>query len=106
MSLPQPILRRAHINACRTVLHHDLAGEPLVERKTGIEALDAFAACANGGAFVGFSRLQMRLLWDAIENGAEAVLQKSSGWSSMQKAAFREAANRLREAGDIDRPRF
>lgn len=109
MRVPQPILRAGHINACLESLNQALVergGEPVSDPKNSHDAAYRLDMVPMQGAMIGFSKLQMRLLWDAIENGAEAVLQAGSGWSSLQKAAFREAANRLREAGQIDRPKF
>jgi hypothetical protein len=38
------------------------------------------------------------MLWVALENGAEAILQPSSGMRPDQRRAFRSVANRIGDA--------
>lgn len=69
-------------------------------------AADKLAAAPNHTIWLPFSRMELRMLWLAIDNGAEGVLQGSSGVRRDQKEAFRLAANRIADAGNIDGPRF
>lgn len=62
-------------------------------------------ALAKGSVLIPFTKAEMVLLWEAITNGAEGVLQASSGNSWSQKRVFRDAANRLAQAGNLG-PRF
>ena len=55
--------------------------------------------------WLSFSQKELGVLWDAITNGAEGVLQTSAGQRPDQRAAFREAANRIADAGKFG-PRF
>lgn len=67
---------------------------------------DKLRALARGSVMVPFTQAEIGLLWEALENGAEGVLQSFSGRSSAQKRAFCDAANRLRDAGKITLPRM
>ncbi len=57
------------------------------------------------GVMIAFSTAELAVVWNAIMNGAEGVLQPSSGFSTTQKKAFRDAANRIADAGNF-RPKF
>jgi hypothetical protein len=78
---------------------HDLCGA----LKSGEAKLVAAPAQA---VWVPFSRQELDILLDAVSNGAEGVLQPSSGVSADRKRAFRSAANRLIDAGGFTMPRF
>lgn len=56
-------------------------------------------------AWLPFSKGELRVIWAALTNGAEGVLQPSSGFSAKQRDAFRAAANRIADAGGLG-PRF
>jgi hypothetical protein len=55
--------------------------------------------------WIPFSRMELGVLWDAITNGAEGVLQPSSGHRPDQRKAFRDAGNRIADAGGFG-PKF
>ena len=67
---------------------------------------DKLGSLARGSVMVPFTQAEITVLWAAITNGAEGVLQPSSGHTSAQKRAFRDAANRLHSAGKLTAPHF
>jgi hypothetical protein len=101
------ILKHREIREACGSLGHALAGEyPGDDIDAAKRAHAMLADVPRGGAVIAFSAMQMQMLWQALGNGAEGVLQPSSGFRADQKAAFREAANRIKQAGNIDGPEF
>jgi hypothetical protein len=104
------IMRRPEIREASGALGFILAGEPGESGVTDIVAAEnaqqVLWDVPRGGVMVAFSIKELELLWIAIENGAEALLQSSSGLRVDQRNTFKTAANRLAEAGRITRPRF
>lgn len=100
------IMLRPEINEALSALGATLAGEHDGDIAAAERAQKALWDVPKGGAMVAFSAKEMELLWIAIENGAEGVLQTSSGFRSGDRKAFKAAANRIAEAGKIEGPRF
>ena len=110
MSLLAPlpgVLRLAEVSALRTAVGFLAAGEadgvPPSKVKLAVETAEKLA---EYGLWVGFSRLELPVLWTALENGAEGVMQPSGGFRWEQRVAFRAAANRIADAAGISGPRF
>ena len=76
------------------------------ERENAITAANKIGAAPARTLWVGFSRMEAEMLLVAIENGAEGVLQPSSGIRPDQKRAFAAAANRLIDAFGFNHPRY
>lgn len=105
----KPILRPHEARALRTAVSFMTAGEADgVPRRTIESAETAFSKLCEApeqSLWIPFSRMELDALWDAIGNGAEAVLQPSSSHSADQRKAFRDASNRIADAGGFG-PKF
>lgn len=104
------ILRRAELNEVKGCLGFVLAGE--YEESVGGDQTAAerahsiLSSVPVGGAMVAFTHKQLALLYDAITNGAEGILQRSSGYRPDERREFKKAANRIIEAGKLNLPGF
>lgn len=103
-------LTAAEIAAIREAIGFRLAGE--TDGLSEAAVADLQSAHAKLGAappracWLPFSLKDLGLLVDALRNGAEGVLQPSAGTRPDEKKAFREAANRILDAGKFRLPRF
>ena len=68
-------------------------------------AASKLAEAPEQSIWLPFSRMELDVLWEAIRNGAEAILQPSSGHRPDQRKAFRDAGNRIADAGGFG-PKF
>lgn len=96
--------------ALRTAVGFMTAGEadgvPGETVSAAESAMDKLASVPAQNLWVPLSRLEIRLLWAALRNGAEGLLQPSAGYRSDERQAFRNAANRLADAAGLMSPRF
>ena len=105
----KPILRSHEMRALRTAVGFMTAGEADGVPQREVDAAESAAGkmqqAPPQSVWIAFSRLELETLWTAITNGAEGVLQSSSGMRLNQRKAFRNAANRVADAGGFG-PRF
>jgi hypothetical protein len=104
------ILKANETSGLRTAVTFMTAGEsdgvPDRERKAALSGADKLAQASVRAVWISLSQEEIEVLWIALGNGAEGVLQPSSGLRPDQKKAFRRAANRIREAGGLGGPSF
>lgn len=107
---PSPTLCPSEVRGLLTAVGFMTAGEA-----DGVEARQITAATTAArklgrapalATWVPFSRQELRLLVLAVENGAEGILQSSSGFRVAERLAFRRAANRLLKASGLSRPGY
>jgi hypothetical protein len=105
----KPILIPQETRALRAAVGFLTAGEADGHTQQEVEAAESAFSKLSGvppqSVWIPFSRMELDMLWMAITNGAEGVLQPSSGVRQDQRQAFRNAANRIADAGDFG-PRF
>ena len=105
----KPILRPHEARALRTAVSFMTAGEadgvPQHAVDAAQSALSKLCEAPEQSVWIPFSRLELDVLWGAIGNGAEGVLQPSSGYRPDQRKAFCAAANRIGDAGGFG-PKF
>lgn len=110
MTKSSRIMRHAELKEARACLGFVLAGlyeESVNGDQTAAERAHAILSdVPHGGAMIAFSRKELAVIFVAIHNGAEGILQPSSGYRHDEKQAFRDAANRIREAGNFKLPGY
>lgn len=104
------VIGPAEASALVTAVDFMNAGEADGVTKAEVEAAEKAAGklgrAPKRAVWMPFSQQELDALWTVIQNGAEGLLQPSSGVSAVQKRAFRAAANRMADAGNIGGPRF
>jgi len=105
----KPILRPHEARGLRTAVAFMTAGEADGVSEREVEASKSAASklaeAPEQSIWLPFSRMELDVLWEAIRNGAEAILQPSSGHRPDQRKAFRDAGNRIADAGGFG-PKF
>jgi hypothetical protein len=104
-------LSAGEIDAIREAIGFRTAGEidGLTKRQT-----DALASAQakllddlpENTVLIPFTPAELGVLWNALRNGAEGVLQPTSGYSPGRKKSFRSAANRIWKAAGFSSPHF
>lgn len=74
--------------------------------KAADEAATKIGAAPDKTVWVPFSSQELHMLCVVIDNGAEGVLQSTSGTTSAQKRAFRDGANRIADTAGFGGSRF
>ncbi len=105
----QDILTFSEVGALSTAVYFMLAGpaDGVHERKIRL-AQSAVNKLYEAGrsTWLAFSPAELSVLLVAISNGAEGVLQPSSGQSPGAKERFRRAANRIIDASGLNALRY
>jgi hypothetical protein len=91
----RPQHTRALMSAVGFITFDPASDMPESKVTNAIKAATIMASAPAMAEWIPFSHRELHMLWVALESGAEAILQPSSGMRPDQRRAFRSVANRI-----------